>query len=94
MAEVLKGHDFATGHGNAIYPWTDWSNGDTWRITMGEDFKVQPRVMQGQIKVRGSKVNRKTATSVQGDSVTFTFQREDETDEAFLERVGKAGSTS
>lgn len=90
MAEVLKGHDFATSHGNAIYPWDEWSDGQTRRITMGEDFHVQPRVMQGQIKVRGSKAKRKTKTSVQGDSVIFTFQREDESDEDFLVRVSKA----
>lgn len=90
MAEVLEGHDFRTGHGNAKYPWDEWQDGRTRRIARGEDFEVEAKVMQGQIKVRGSKVGRRTATNVQGDAVVFTFQRADESDGDFLARTKPA----
>jgi|GEM_PF-2956172 len=90
MAEVLEGHDFRTGHGNSKYPWSEWQDGQTRKITRGDDFDVEAKVMQGQIKVRGSKVQRLTATNVQGDSVVFTFQREDETADEFRARTKPA----
>lgn len=90
MAEVLDSHDFRSGHGNALYPWEEWQDGQTRRIVRGEDFQVDPKVMQGQIKVRGSKVGRKTATNVQGDAVVFAFQRPDESDPAFRARTKPA----
>ena len=87
MAEVLDAHDFRSGHGNAKYPWDEWQDGQTRRIARGTDFDVEAKVMQGQIKVRGAKVGRKTATNVQGDAVVFAFQREDETAEEFAART-------
>jgi hypothetical protein len=87
MAEVLDGHDFRSGHGNSKYPWQDWEDGKTRRIVRGEDFEVEAKVMQGQIKVRGSKAGRRTATNVQGDAVVFTFQRDGESEEGFRART-------
>lgn len=89
MAEVLQAHDFRL-HGNGKYPWHEWGNGDTWRISHKIDFQVEPRVMQGQIKVRGGKEGRKTATNVVGASVIFTFQRPDETEAEFVARTKPA----
>jgi hypothetical protein len=43
--------------------------------------------MQGQIKVRGSKEGRLTATNVRGDEVVFAFQRRGETARAFRSRT-------
>lgn len=90
MAETLEAHDFKNGHGNQKYPWADWGNGDVWRIKKGEDFEVAPRVMQGQIKVRGTKEGRRTVTNVQDDSVVFAFQRTDETEAEFTARTKPA----
>ena len=90
MAEVLEGHDFRTGHGNAKYPWDEWQDGQTRRIVRGEDFDVEAKVMQGQIKVRGSKVGLKTATNVQGDAVVFAFQTEGESEDDFRARTKPA----
>ena len=87
MAEIIESHDFRNGHGNQKYPWADWGNGEVWRITQGSDFSVAPRVMQGQIKVRGTKEKRKTVTNVQGDVVVFAFQRHDESEADFTART-------
>lgn len=90
MAEVLEGHDFRSGHGNSKYPWAEWADGQTRRIVRGQDFDVEAKVMQGQIKVRGSKEGRRTATNVQGDEVVFAFQRDGESDEDFAARTKPA----
>jgi hypothetical protein len=87
MADVLEAHDFRAGHGNGKYPWAEWGDGEVRRIRRGEDFDVEPRVMQGQIKVRGSKEGRLTATNVRGDEVVFAFQRRGETARAFRSRT-------
>ena len=92
MAEVLEAHDFSTNHGNSKYPWEAWQDGQTRRIKQGEDFVVAARVMQGQIKVRGAKINRLTATNVQDDCVVFTFQRDGESEEDFRARTKPAKS--
>lgn len=94
MAEVLESYSFSGIHGNAKYPWSAWTNGETWRIVQGEDFDVEPRVMQGQIKVRGGKESKKTATRVESNAVIFTFQRSDESDGDFYERVRPAAPTA
>lgn len=90
MAETLAAHDFRNGHGNQKYPWQQWSDGEVWRITKGQDFAVEPRVMQGQIKVRGTKEGRATVTNVQGDTVVFTFQKVGETLAQFRKRTKPA----
>lgn len=90
MAKVLTRHDFRNGHGNQRYPWAEWGNGEIWRISQGEDFSVEPRVMQGQIKVRGTKEGRKTVTNVQGKDVVFAFQRLAETEAEFAARTKPA----
>jgi hypothetical protein len=91
MAETLEDYDFAGSHGNAKYPWAEWSDGRIVKLTRGEDFDVEPAVMRGQVIVRARKDGLKFRTNVKGDDVIFTFQAPDETDEAFESRTAAAG---
>ena len=51
MAERLRSFDFtaqsaitsAESKGRNRYPWTDWFDGDIWKITQGEDFDTSAR---------------------------------------------------
>lgn len=77
MAKTLEGFDFGRTHGNAVYPWADWTNGAVWEITHGVDFQVEPEVMRGQIIVRGRKNGKPTTrivrTEGEPDKVVFQF---------------------
>lgn len=78
MARTLEDFDFASAHGNAKYPWADWSNGETWQIERGQDFDCDVDVMRGQIIVRARKDGRRVETRVVrepggSDQVVFRF---------------------
>lgn len=70
MAERLKTFDFtaqsaitsAWSKGRNRYPWTDWFDGDIWKITYGEDFDTSPLMMERIIRTRAS--NPKTKAKV------------------------------
>ena len=40
MATKLDTFTFAANAGRGTYDWEAWLNGDVWRLTRGEDFKV------------------------------------------------------
>ena len=49
MAEVLgDGFKFRRGM-RPIYPWDEWTDGQTWRIRKGVDFKVAMKAMRHAI---------------------------------------------
>lgn len=74
MAETLEAFDFQSVHGNGKYPWSDWTNGETWSIAAGEDFDCDPDVMRGQIIVRGRKERRKVETRVVRSEAKVVFR--------------------
>lgn len=91
MAETLEDYDFAGKHGNAKYPWAEWSDGRIVKLTRGTDFDVEPAVMRGQVIVRARKEGRRFRTNVKGDDVIFTFQAPGESEQDFEARTSAAG---
>lgn len=77
MATKLKPNEFdwskqseLTISEKANYPWDEWLNGDTWKLTAGEDFQTHPLMMERIIRTRatGRKARvRMRHVSVNGD---------------------------
>ena len=58
MAERLRQFDFsaqsaitsAESKGRNRYPWSDWFDGDIWKIDAGRDFNTEPLMMERIIR--------------------------------------------
>lgn len=61
----------------AAYPWTDWFDGDIWKITQGVDFDRETLMMERIIRTRA--VNHKAKVQVRHlpDEKAIVFQRTD-----------------
>lgn len=74
MAEVIEGFEFPKPgqnlRSNAKYPWNEWMNGQTWRITQGVDFDCKTQSIKFLIYKRAEvlgitvKVHTESPTSV------------------------------
>lgn len=94
MAKVAKDPDFRVHRSHAKYPWDDWQDGRVWEITAGEDFTTTPRYMQTQLHVRARHIGRQVTTRIRDSVLTFTFQKDGETDEQFDKRTAPAAPTN
>ena len=77
MGQVLEdGFDFDAQHGNRVYPWEEWADGQAREIAQGVDFDVEPEVMRGQIIVRARKIGKRVRTNIgwSGDTGLVRFQ--------------------
>jgi hypothetical protein len=59
MAEKLTKFDFQkpseiTSTEKMPYPWTQWLDGDIWKLTAGEDFHTHPLMMERIIRTRAT----------------------------------------
>jgi hypothetical protein len=91
MAERLRSFDFtaqsaitsAESKGRNRYPWTEWFDGDIWKITQGQDFQTSPLMMERIIRTRASNKNHKAKVrlrhlpSLNGDQPSIVLQRTD-----------------
>ena len=91
MAEKLRSFDFtmqsaitsAESKGRNRYPWTEWFDGDIWKITQGEDFDTSPLMMERIIRTRASnkshraKVTLRHLPALNGDKPAIVLQRTD-----------------
>jgi hypothetical protein len=91
MAERLASFDFtaqsaitsAESKGRNRYPWTDWFDGDIWKITQGTDFDTSPLMMERIIRTRASNKNHRAKVTLRhlpalnGDSPAIVLQRTD-----------------
>ena len=91
MAERLRTFDFtaqsaitaAWSKGRNRYPWTDWFDGDIWKITQGTDFDTSPLMMERIIRTRASNKNHKAKVTLRhipalnGDQPSIVLQRTD-----------------
>lgn len=91
MAERLRSFDFtaqsaitaAESKGRNRYPWTDWFDGDIWKISQGTDFETSPLMMERIIRTRASNKNHKAKVTLRhipalnGDSAAIVLQRTD-----------------
>lgn len=47
MAEVVSDFpDHIPSHGNNIYPWSKWLDGQVWKLVRGVDFQCKPTSMR------------------------------------------------
>ncbi len=52
MAERLDEFEFRGRGGHPMYPWTEWFDGNIWKLTEGEDYNsTKPNNMRAQIYV-------------------------------------------
>lgn len=56
------------------YPWGEWTDGSTWRITRGADFDVSVDSMRSMLWSYAGRSGLDLATVVDGDSIEFRFQ--------------------
>lgn len=49
------------------YPWAQWLDGRLWKLTKGEDFRVDPKVLRNQAHRQGITFNVNVRTHVDGD---------------------------
>jgi hypothetical protein len=61
-----------------IYPWDKWTDGQTWRVTFGEDYFVATQHFRNMLHGRAKTLGLLVETSVMtGESaVTFRFWKE------------------
>jgi hypothetical protein len=58
----------------AKYPWSEWTDGQPWRIRRGEDFKVPLGSMARAIYLHAQKNDlRVRVVEEQGDALAFQF---------------------
>jgi hypothetical protein len=86
MAEKLRTFDFGrastlTRSEKAIYPWSEWLDGDIWQLTFGEDFNTPPLMMERIIRTRatgrGAKVRLRHLPLGDDDFGIIVLQRHD-----------------
>lgn len=104
MAERLRQFDFtaqsaitsAESKGRNRYPWTDWFDGDIWKITQGEDFDTSPLMMERIIRTRASNKNHKAKVTLRhlaplnGDAPAIVLQRTDIAGPSVLKKAEQA----
>ncbi len=72
MAEKLENHEFSVVLGRPPkYPWDEWLDGSTWRITRGQDFDVEPSSMRKGASQAASRRGLRAQTQIEDDSVIF-----------------------
>lgn len=76
------------GHPNSKYPWDEWEDGKTRKITQGIDFECKTKDMRTQLHTRANKIERRVATTKPDEkTLVFTFQEAGESLDAFLART-------
>ena len=71
MAERLEHYEFRGLGRRPTYPWDEWLDGSTWRITRGADFDSQARAMVKLVHHAARRRGQLVATQIEGDSVIF-----------------------
>ena len=62
----------------AIYPWREWTNGEVWIATKGEDFTVSMTSFQTGLSNRATRENLAVKyTSPDGKQVFFRFSKKE-----------------
>jgi hypothetical protein len=100
MATKLNKFDFSapsaiTTSEKAVYPWTEWLDGDIWQLTEGKDFDTHPlmmeRIVRTRATARGAKV-RLRHVALNGDSPfgMIVMQRTDITGPAAVKKAEQA----
>ena len=65
-------------HGNQIYPWDTWTDGEWHEARRKLHFNVEPEQFRRGLSVHALRVGKKVTTRVKGDVVHFQFRPKDE----------------
>ncbi len=72
MAEKMENYEFGGAGGpRPKYPWDEWLDGGTWRITRGADFDVKVASMRKAVFLAAQKHGLRIETRLEGDSLIF-----------------------
>ena len=72
MAERLENYEFGKASGRPPkYPWDEWLDGSTWRITRGADFDGKVVSMRKMVSLAGRQRGLRAETRIEGDSLIF-----------------------
>lgn len=93
MATASDRRDTSVRPPGVKYPWDQWQNGQWWTIEQGTDFSTTVKGMRDQLHTRGKHVGRRVKTHTdRATKITFTFQKDGESESAF-ERRAAAGTS-
>jgi hypothetical protein len=56
-----------------LYPWAEWVDGSTWRITRGEDFEVTAKSMVANLYSHAYRQGLSLEARQDGESIEFQF---------------------
>jgi hypothetical protein len=77
MARRLSAFGENGGDAPRRYPWADWTDGQAWEITRGDDYDVATENMRVILHLRAGDMNRKVRTrkvrDERGESLVFQF---------------------
>ncbi len=73
MAERLEHYEFGNNKaGRPLkYPWDEWLDGSTWRITRGTDFDAKPSSVRSEVYRSAYQRGLRIESRIEGDSVIF-----------------------
>lgn len=57
----------------SVYPWDEWTNGKTWLISHGDDYKVTTPVMQRYLYTVAQRRGLTVDTQRVDDTIKFQF---------------------
>ena len=72
MAEKLENYEFGGVAGpRPKYPWEQWLDGETWRVTRDADFDCKVASMRKAVFLAAQRRGLKVQTQIEGDSLVF-----------------------
>jgi hypothetical protein len=74
MARVMKTDLDFREHQKGIYPWDQWTDGQTWQCVEGVDFHIAPKMFASGLRVAAVRLGLQVTARVSGDTVTFRFR--------------------
>jgi hypothetical protein len=83
VARRLQDFDFGKRQGNPKYPWDQWTDGHTWRVTHGKDYTCTTGSLVVYLYHKSNMLKRKVKVRVQRgigrkpDRVVFQFVEDD-----------------
>ena len=74
MAEVLTEWPTIVRTRKAKYPWDEWTNGEIWKVSKGDDFDSEPKTFVQGLYAHAKRHGGKVKVGTLGeDAVVFSF---------------------
>lgn len=66
------------------YPWSEWTNGETWELTRGRDFDCQAHTMRPRFVAEARKRGMTVTTRITGETISFRFIGPDDPSRGYI----------